>query len=192
MAGLMGRYSAFLSRKPMLGNMISSAVLFATGDAVAQQFIEKKGKDHDFARTARIVAWGSLIFAPAVTVWFRTLERLPIKSRWPATFARVGLDQFAFAPCVLSGKCFFTAMTFMEGKNFEAAKTKWRESFVPTLQANWMLFIPFQILNMLIPLQYRLLAINAVNIPWNAFLSLQNAKGKEVESAVESLDKKEL
>jgi len=33
----------------------------------------------------------------------------------------------------------------------------------------------------LIPLQYRLLAINAVNIPWNAFLSLQNAKGRTAE-----------
>lgn len=52
-------------------------------------------------------------------------------------------------------------MTFMEGKDFNAAKTKWHEvssypatvanrltnrpaviqSFVPTLQANWMLYV---------------------------------------------------
>ncbi|WVQ86057.1 protein SYM1 [Cryptococcus sp. DSM 104549] len=189
MAGLMGKYSAFLARRPMLGNMASSAVLFATGDAVAQQLIEKKGKDHDFVRTARIVTWGGLLFAPAVTVWFRALERIPIKNKIAGTVARVGLDQFAFAPCVLSG--FFTAMTLMEGKDFNAVKTKWNDAFVPTLQANWMLFIPFQMLNMgLIPLQYRLLAINAVNIPWNAFLSIQNAKGKKVES-VETLAKEE-
>jgi hypothetical protein len=31
----------------------------------------------------------------------------------------------------------------------------------------------------LVPLQYRLLVINGVNIPWNAFLSLQNAKSKK-------------
>jgi len=53
---------------------------------------------------SRIVVWGGGIFAPAVTVWFRTLERLPIKSKWPATFARVGLDQFVFAPIVLTGE----------------------------------------------------------------------------------------
>ncbi|KGB75383.2 protein SYM1 [Cryptococcus deuterogattii R265] len=146
MAGLMGKYAAFLTRRPVLGNMISSAVLFATGDVIAQQLIEKKGADHDLPRTARIVTWGGLIFAPTVNLWFRTLERIPIRSRWPATFTRVGLDQFGFAPVVLSG--FFTAMTFMEGKDFNAAKTKWHESFVPTLQANWMLFIPFQMLNM--------------------------------------------
>ncbi|KAE8541439.1 protein SYM1 [Cryptococcus gattii VGV] len=199
MAGLMGKYAAFLTRRPVLGNMISSAiirltyttvqVLFATGDVIAQQLIEKKGADHDLPRTARIVTWGGLIFAPTVNLWFRTLERIPIRSRWPATFTRVGLDQFGFAPVILSG--FFTAMTFMEGKDFNAAKTKWHESFVPTLQANWMLFIPFQMLNMLIPLQYRLLAVNAVNIPWNAFLSLQNAKGKKIEESHVTIPKKE-
>ncbi|KAK8846516.1 protein SYM1 [Kwoniella newhampshirensis] len=187
MSGLLGAYTSFLARRPVVGNMVSSAVLFATGDVIAQQAIEKKGSKHDFARTARIVVWGGGIFAPVVNVWFRTLEKLPLRSRWPATFARVGLDQFAFAPFVLTG--FFTAMTLMEGKDLKAAKAKWDTSFVPTLQANWMLFIPFQILNMLVPLQYRLLAINAVNIPWNAFLSIQNAKSKKIES-VETMAKK--
>ncbi|WVQ63172.1 protein SYM1 [Kwoniella botswanensis] len=187
MAGLLGAYSAFLTRRPLIGGMASSAVLFATGDVVAQQLIEKKGSKHDFVRTARIVVWGGGIFAPAVTVWFRTLERLPIKSKWPATFARVGLDQFVFAPFVLTG--FFHAMTLMEGKTLADARAKWQEAFVPTLKANWMLFIPFQTLNMFIPLQYRLLAINGVNIPWNAFLSLQNAKPKQVEKAENDLKK---
>ena len=30
----------------------------------------------------------------------------------------------------------------------------------------------------LVPLQYRLLVINGVNIPWNAYLSIQANKGK--------------
>ncbi|ODN99424.1 protein SYM1 [Cryptococcus wingfieldii CBS 7118] len=185
MAALFGRYSAFLARRPVVGNMASSAVLFATGDVIAQQLIEKKGKDHDLTRTGRIVVWGGLCFAPVVHVWFKTLARLPIQSKVAGTAARVALDQFAFAPFALTS--FFTAMTLMEGKNLEAAKLKWNESFVDTLKANWMLFIPFQAINMLIPLQYRLLAVNAVNIPWNTFLSIQNAKGKVEEEKVETL-----
>jgi len=35
----------------------------------------------------------------------------------------------------------------------------------------------------LVPLQYRLLVINAVNVPWNTFLSLQAAKGKKAEGS---------
>jgi protein Mpv17 len=33
-----------------------------------------------------------------------------------------------------------------------------------------------------VPLQYRLLVINGVNIPWNAYLSLQANQGKTRES----------
>ena len=52
----------------------------------------------------RIVVWGGGIFAPAVTVWFRALERVPIKAKWPGAIARMSLDQFLFAPMVLTGK----------------------------------------------------------------------------------------
>lgn len=53
---------------------------------------------------SRIVVWGGGIFAPAVTVWFRQLEKLPIKAKWPGAFARMALDQLVFAPIVLSGE----------------------------------------------------------------------------------------
>lgn len=67
-------------------------------------------REHLFGRTTiadgrrRIVTWGGGIFAPAVTVWFRQLEKLPIRSKWPAAIARTALDQFAFAPIVVSGE----------------------------------------------------------------------------------------
>lgn len=136
MSGLLGAYTSVLSRRPMLGNIATSAVLFATGDVLAQQAIEKRGKDHDYVRTARIVMWGGGIFAPAVTVWFRTLERIKFKSAIATTAARVGLDQFAFAPTVLTG--FFTVMTLLEGKGLGDVEKKWKADFVPTLQTNWM------------------------------------------------------
>ncbi|GFZ48201.1 Protein SYM1 [Saitozyma sp. JCM 24511] len=190
MAGFMGAYTRLLKTRPFVGNMVTSAVLFATGDVIAQQAIEKRGSNHDLARTGRIVFWGAGIFAPAVTVWFRTLERLPIQNKTLATAARVGLDQFAFAPCVLTG--FFTVMTLLEGKDMSAVKEKWRQSFLPTLQTNWMVWIPAQTINMavslrgwssfvLIPLHLRLLYVNAINIPWNTFLSIQANKGKPLD-----------
>ena len=47
--------------------------------------------------------WGGGLFAPAVTVWFRTLETIKMRNPIVQTATRVGLDQFVFAPCVLSG-----------------------------------------------------------------------------------------
>jgi protein Mpv17 len=73
-----------------------------------------------------------------VTVWFRALERVPIKAKWPGAIARMSLDQFLFAPMVLTGKTlplrnvwlrslvgFFTYMTLAEGKDMDAVKAKW-------------------------------------------------------------------
>lgn len=40
-------YSAALLRRPMLTQCITAAVLFGGGDVMAQQAIEKKGRDHD-------------------------------------------------------------------------------------------------------------------------------------------------
>ncbi|WOO78799.1 Protein SYM1 [Vanrija pseudolonga] len=192
MAGLLNAYTSFLGRRPMLGNIATSAVLFATGDVIAQQAVEKKGlKNHDLARTGRIVIWGAGIFAPLVTVWLRALDKIPIKNKIAGTITRVAADQLIAAPTFLTG--FFTVMTLLEGKDLAAAKQKWHESFFPTLKANWTLlttdsFVPFQAINLLIPLQYRVLAINAVNIPWNTFLSVQNSKGAAKAAAASKAD----
>ncbi|KAL1409852.1 Protein required for ethanol metabolism [Vanrija albida] len=185
MAGLLNAYTSFLGRRPMLGNIATSAVLFATGDIIAQQAVEKKGlKNHDLARTGRIVVWGAGIFAPLVTVWLRALDKIPIKNKLAGTITKVAADQLIAAPTFLTG--FFTVMTLLEGKDLAAAKQKWHESFFPTLKANWTLFVPFQAINLLIPLQYRVLAINAVNIPWNTFLSVQNSKGAKAQAETKS------
>ncbi|ORX41118.1 hypothetical protein BD324DRAFT_40998 [Kockovaella imperatae] len=187
MSRLLGAYQSLLTNRPFMGNMLTSAVLFATGDIIAQQGIEKKGwKNHDVARTGRIIFWGGGLFAPAVTVWFRQLQKIPIQSKWGGAIVRTSLDQFLFAPVVVTG--FFTVMTLLEGKDMNAVKQKWNAQFVPTLQANWGVFIPTQLINMaFVPLQYRLLVINAVNIPWNAYLSLQAAKKGPVEEIKEKV-----
>ncbi|RXK41795.1 hypothetical protein M231_01030 [Tremella mesenterica] len=201
MSGLLNAYSSLLRRRPLMGNILTSAALFATGDVIAQQIIEKKGDKHDFARTGRIVIWGGAFFAPAVTIWFRVLEKVPITSKLPAAMTKACLDQFIAAPTVLS--TFFCVMTLMEGKSLDDAKKKWQDSFVPTLKTNWMVWIPVQFTNMvcylppylaslantssihlfeqlLVPPPLRLLFVNCVNVPWNTFLSLQASKGEPV------------
>ncbi|CEL53299.1 Protein SYM1 OS=Cryptococcus neoformans var, neoformans serotype D (strain JEC21 / ATCC MYA-565) GN=SYM1 PE=3 SV=1 [Rhizoctonia solani AG-1 IB] len=98
---------------------------------------------------------------------------MPIKSKPALVATRVGLDQFAFAPVAVG--LFFSCTGLMEGKSLEQVKQKLNSSYKDTLIANWMLFIPFQTINMFIPLHHRLLAVNAVSIPWNAFLSWKGA-----------------
>jgi len=119
-----------------------------------------------------------------VTVWFRVLQRIPIQSKWPAAIVRTGLDQFGFAPVIISG--FFTFTTLLEGKDMQAVREKWHQSFMPTLRANWSLWIPVQLVNMaFVPPHMRVFVVSAVNVPWNTYLSLQAAKGEEPEKDME-------
>ena len=53
------RYQMKLASRPILTQSITTAVLFATGDVMAQQLVEKKGvKKHDMMRTGRMALYG--------------------------------------------------------------------------------------------------------------------------------------
>lgn len=48
-----------LASRPLLTQSITTAVLFATGDTMAQQLVERKGFErHDIARTGRMALYG--------------------------------------------------------------------------------------------------------------------------------------
>ncbi|RKF66799.1 Protein sym1 [Golovinomyces cichoracearum] len=52
-------YQMKLATRPYLTQSVTSAILFATGDTMAQQLIEKKGfRKHDAARTGRMALYG--------------------------------------------------------------------------------------------------------------------------------------
>ncbi|KAF9518750.1 hypothetical protein BS47DRAFT_1370936 [Hydnum rufescens UP504] len=164
MSRLVVGYNALLRRHPLLVPIVSTSALFGTGDAIAQQLIERRGTDHDFLRTVRLAAYGGLMFD------FLFLDRIPLKSKPARVFSRVILDQFAFSPVIIP--VFFTATTFMEGKSNTDVRRKIETSYKSTLLANWALFIPFQTINMFIPPQHRLLAVNLIALLWNTYLSL--------------------
>jgi hypothetical protein len=53
-----------LASRPLLTQSITTAVLFATGDTMAQQLVEKKGfRNHDLARSGRMALYGGGGFA---------------------------------------------------------------------------------------------------------------------------------
>lgn len=52
-----------LASRPILTQSVTTAVLFATGDTMAQQLVEKKGLEkHDLARTGRMALYGGGLF----------------------------------------------------------------------------------------------------------------------------------
>ncbi|KAG8906974.1 Protein required for ethanol metabolism [Tulasnella sp. 403] len=181
MGSLLRAYQSALQRRPVRTSMVASFTLFSAGDVIAQQLVEKRGKDHDWTRTLRLGLYGGLIFTPIVVPWYRVIDRVPFASKQASIAAKVILDQFVFAPCAIA--LFFSCTTLMEGKSIEDVKRKLSKSYVSTLKANWTLFIPFQTINMaFVPLQHRLLAVNVVSLFWNTYLSLAAASGTQYPS----------
>ncbi|KAJ7918536.1 hypothetical protein B0H13DRAFT_288219 [Mycena leptocephala] len=198
MASLFRAYNAMLIRRPMLAQCGTAAVLFGAGDIIAQQAVEGKGKEHDFARTARLTFYGGDIlalflsvrmlnsysgamFGPAMTKWYQLLNRIQFKSPTKAIVYRVWLDQCVLTPGAVI--VFFGSMALLEGKPKEIVP-RIGAGYVPTLLRNWAVFVPTQIINFwLVPPHLRFVVVSVVSLFWNTYLSIANAEAKKQADA---------
>ncbi|CAL5869191.1 uncharacterized protein PFLUO_LOCUS3419 [Penicillium psychrofluorescens] len=166
-------YQTKLARRPILTSSVTSAVLFGSGDVLAQQVIDRRGLEkHDYGRTGRMALYGGAIFGPAATAWYGILQRhVVLKGTTSTTIARVAADQILFAPVNLT--CFLSSMAIMEGSD---PVEKWRNSFIPSYKANLIVWPFVQGANFaFVPLELRVLVVNVVSLGWNCFLSLINS-----------------
>jgi protein Mpv17 len=113
----------------------------------------------DFERLTRFMAYGCFM-APIQFPWFKFLSRaFPITktSALAPALKRVAFDQFIFAPL---GLCmFFTVMTIAEGGGRRAISNKFRDMYVPTLKANFIVWPAVQITNFrFMPVQFQLVS----------------------------------
>jgi len=154
---------------------VTTAVLFATGDVMAQQGVERLGiKKHDMSRTGRMALYGGAIFGPAATTWFKFLQtRVKLPSANGTILARVACDQFIFAPTNLA--IFLSTMAMLEGSE---PQKKLDAAYKPALTKNWMVWPWVQMANFkFVPLEHRVLVVNVISLGWNCYLSYLNSQG---------------
>jgi protein Mpv17 len=184
-----------LASRPLLTQSITTAVLFATGDVMAQQLVEKKGlKNHELARTGRMALYGGgtfppfpslhltspnrpslpAIFGPAATTWFKFLQhKVVLPNKNLEIVARVACDQLVFASTNMF--VFLSSMAIMEGSS---PKQKLDSTYWKALEKNWMVWPFVQAINFkLVPLHHRVLVVNVISLGWNCYLSFLNSQG---------------
>ncbi|KAK0712042.1 hypothetical protein B0H67DRAFT_669796 [Lasiosphaeris hirsuta] len=151
-------YQHKLTTRPVLTQGITTAVLFAVGDVIAQQYVEKKGPpNHEFARTARMAFYGTVVF----------------RNKNIEMFARVAVDQSLFAPTSLF--VFLSSMSIMEGTS---PSDKLEKSYTTALLRNWMVWPFVQLINFrFVPLEQRVIVANTILLGWNCYLSYINNLG---------------
>ncbi|KAF8879119.1 hypothetical protein BD779DRAFT_1612935 [Infundibulicybe gibba] len=187
MASILRAYNAALIRRPMLASCATAAVLFGTGDVIAQQVVEKKGKNHDYVRTARLTFYGGALFGPAMTQWYGFLNRIKFASPTRAVIYRVRLvDQAVLTPVAVA--FFFGSMSVLEGKADEAYD-RIKSAYVPTIIRNWGVFLPTQIINFaFVPHHLRLVVVSVVSLFWNTYLSAANAQQQKNIADAKGID----
>ncbi|KAL9552070.1 hypothetical protein MBANPS3_003963 [Mucor bainieri] len=192
-------YHRVLTKRPILIQSLSTAVLFGAGDVIAQQFVEKQGWDkHDLTRTFRMTAFGGVFAGPALSNWYRFIDRkVTTKNAFQGLATKVVLDQFIFAPFFIADdhtsiqcKCvlliqlgypaFFTGQGIFEGKSLQEIKDKLSSGYTTALIGNYKIWPAVQVVNFYFtPLNYRLMVTNVVALGWNAYLSTVNQRSSQ-------------
>ncbi|CAO3615125.1 unnamed protein product [Cunninghamella blakesleeana] len=123
MQALIQKYQNSILQKPIQTFAIQSGTIQLLGDVVAQQLIEKKGKQHDYYRTGRMFTYGFFVSGPIVGTWFNFVNRtITIKNRIGAAVTRTMLDQIVFSPFIIG--CFMFTISVLEGRSSKEIKQK--------------------------------------------------------------------
>ncbi|KAA0157951.1 hypothetical protein FNF28_06458 [Cafeteria roenbergensis] len=175
-----------MGRYPLVGNVISSGVIGATGDVLCQLVVEGvKPEDFDYKRCLRLIAVNCMLVGPTLTVWYGFLGR--VTGAWGTgivpTIKRVLVDQIAFAPPFIAA--FFVTAATLEGRADDAPR-RLREGWASAVLANYSLWPAAQMINFgLVPAAMRVVFSNCVGVVWNMYLSYATARVGGSEGAAE-------
>lgn len=168
-------YNRLLMERPVITKSVTTGTLFAVGDLLSQ-LIENRTtpKDYSYRRTATMGSFGLFFAGPALHNWYVNVlgKALPTPGL-KYTAAKIAIDQTAFTAAFIS--TFYYYMSRMEGNSHEAGVAKIKKDLWPTIQANWLLWIPVQLANFsIIPLPYQVLVVNFTGLIWNTYLSYKS------------------
>lgn len=168
----LAQYLLFLKLYPVATKAVSSGILSALGNFLAQM-IKKQKKDSQSLEVSgllRYLVYGLFVTGPLSHYLYLFMEYwVPPEVPW-ASVKRLLLDRLFFAPTFLL--LFFFFMNFLEGKHASVFVAKMRSGFWPALQMNWKMWTPLQFINInYVPLQFRVLFANMAALFWYAYLA---------------------
>ncbi|KAI9495901.1 hypothetical protein BDB00DRAFT_810881 [Zychaea mexicana] len=171
---LLTKYQQQVTERPLRTFACQSGTMFTIGDLVAQQAIEKKGNDHDAARTIRMGVYGFCIGGPMVGSWFTFLNNaIKIQHRVKGALVRLAIDQTCFTPTL--NAVFLTSISLLEGRSFAEIREKFRTSYFTAVCNSYRLWPFVNLFGFLfIHPPYRPLTNSVIAIGWNAYLSYLN------------------
>lgn len=187
-ASLWARYNHHLVANPITTKCITAGVLATAADIVCQinfpldpETKKKPAMDRvDWKRTLNFAVLNTLMVPPVMHWWYGLLSTRIVGTTFMAAVKRVFFDQSIFAPLFVA--IFFAANLSMDGK-IDQIGEKLRIDWLPTLLANYSVWIPAQLINFkLVPPPLRVLWANFIGFFWSIYLS--NAANKKSEPGI--------
>jgi len=148
--------------------------LCASGDALAQAFVEKNPK-HDFKRTGKFFFMGACFIGPGLRAWYAILEKYVTGSVKTIAIKKMFLDQTLWAPTFVAA--FFCLSDGLSGKSVSDIKVNLQENYLNAMTVNYYIWPAVQLCNFyFVPLSHRVLVVNVVALFWNTFLAYTVSK----------------
>ncbi|CAK7353352.1 unnamed protein product [Dovyalis caffra] len=181
-------YQNCLALHPVKTQMISSGVIWGSGDIAAQSITRYTAKKYhqikeeekelkiDWKRVTTTSFFGFAIVGPVGHFWYKGLDQFirsrialrPNSSRFVG--AKVALDGIIFGPLDLL--LFFTYMGFATGKSVPQIKEDVKRDFLPALIVEGGIWPVVQVANFrFVPVRYQLLYVNIFCLLDSCFLS---------------------
>lgn len=159
-------YSNLVSRHPFATQCLVSGVMTGLGDAIAQTFFNED-KPYSIPRTLKFSLIGACYFGPVCTFWMRKLDAIYGPSK---PVQKLLTDQILASPIITGG--FLVVFGMVNGKTVTESFEFLKSELLPVMMRGWPFWGTVQAVNFaLVPLNYRVLVIQAAAVVWNTFLS---------------------
>ena len=194
----LGAYETLLRDAPLATKCVTSGILFALADVIAQTVEasssqaergregegerEREGEredDIDVTRVARYSFFGFAIQAPLFDTYYTLQDRvvdgvIGLEGTSGSPILKLAVDQLFWTP-FLYLPVFFGGMALLELKGREEAMQQVRQKgwgLTTTLVANWRFWVPVNLANyVVVPPDFRILWTNCASLVWTAYLS---------------------
>ncbi|XP_065207187.1 protein Mpv17 [Planococcus citri] len=163
-------YQKLLHDRPYVVQSVQTVTLMSIGDIISQSCVEKKGFSQiNYYRVAKFGSVG-LVLGPALTSWYRFLDKLQFKSLKFVLVRKIAMDQMIFAPFAVGS--ITSLVSFFDGQTTQEVKQRLQADFFTILLNNYKLWPFVQYVNFsLVPLDYRVLVTQCVGVAWNTYLA---------------------
>ncbi|KAJ1619557.1 hypothetical protein T492DRAFT_1084733 [Pavlovales sp. CCMP2436] len=175
-------YEACLEASPIQTKMVTSGVLYAVGDCMGQAIINvrtpagEQKPGFDLGRFLRATAFGGIFYPPVAHVHYNFLEWLVVK-QWKVSvaympWAKMFMEQFVYWGWFSNGY-YHAVLGALQGMTPVQIYDRVADTLWDTLKAQWVFWIPVQLLNFkFVPLRHQLNLVLVVSLVWTTFLSI--------------------